>query len=133
MKVDGHAQATLAAPPARCLEVLSARLDGGTDARYALSGEMDSGLPGFLERPFAAKARHVLIIAPMRALRRRVQSLAPRASRLADRGRGLRTNQPLCSCTAQLDEQGSGASRVALSGSSRVTTAWRAARIRSSL
>jgi ribosome-associated toxin RatA of RatAB toxin-antitoxin module len=49
--------------------------DGGaTDARYELSGEMETGLPGFVERPFAAKAREFLIDAPVAALRSRIAS-----------------------------------------------------------
>jgi ribosome-associated toxin RatA of RatAB toxin-antitoxin module len=52
---------------------LRARDDGGTDARYELAGEMRTGLPGFVERPFASKARGVLIDAPVAALAARVR------------------------------------------------------------
>lgn len=47
--------------------------DGATTtARYQLAGEMDTGLPGFLERPFAGKAREVLIDLPVAALAARL-------------------------------------------------------------
>jgi ribosome-associated toxin RatA of RatAB toxin-antitoxin module len=54
---------------------LRRRADGHTDARYALAGEMRTGLPGFVERPFAAKAREVLIVEPVEALAQRIDAL----------------------------------------------------------
>lgn len=48
--------------------------EDATDARYELGGEMNTGLPRFLERPFAGKARGVLIDAPVAALATRVAS-----------------------------------------------------------
>lgn len=48
-------------------------VDGATTtARYELAGEMDTGLPGFLERPFESKAREVLIDLPVAALAARL-------------------------------------------------------------
>jgi uncharacterized protein YndB with AHSA1/START domain len=48
--------------------------NGGTLARYQLAAALDTGLPGFVERPFRDKARHFLIEAP-------VDALGPRAER----------------------------------------------------
>ncbi len=57
---------------------LTARDDTTTDARYELAGEMRTGLPGFVERPFAGKARGVLIDLPVAAFARRIDSLTGR-------------------------------------------------------
>ncbi len=52
---------------------LAAAGDGEqTDARYQLAGEMQTGLPGFVEHPFAGKAQQFLIDAPVAALRQRI-------------------------------------------------------------
>jgi ribosome-associated toxin RatA of RatAB toxin-antitoxin module len=45
-----------------------------TDARYELSGEMKTGLPAFVERPFAGKANEFLIDGPVVALQSRIAS-----------------------------------------------------------
>lgn len=66
------------AGPLRDLEgdgwTLLAGSDGTTEARYELAGEMDTGLPAFVERPFAGKAREFLIDAPVAALQSRIAS-----------------------------------------------------------
>lgn len=62
--------------------VLSDRADGETDVRYSAAAEMDTGLPGFLERPFKDKARYFFVEAPVEALKDRAEADAgpPRIS-----------------------------------------------------
>lgn len=50
--------------------------DGTTDVRYSASAEMDTGMPGFVERPFRDKAKHFFIEAPVEALKRRAEEAA---------------------------------------------------------
>jgi carbon monoxide dehydrogenase subunit G len=54
--------------------LLSDRGDGTTDVRYSAAAEMDTGLPGFLERAFRDKAKHFFIDAPVEALKRRAEA-----------------------------------------------------------
>ena len=46
---------------------------GGCRVRYEIEAEMDTGMPGFLERPFAEPARRFLITEPVEALKRRAE------------------------------------------------------------
>ena len=48
----------------------------GTDVRYSAAAEMDTGLPGFLERPFKDKARSFFVDAPVEALKKRAEAQA---------------------------------------------------------
>lgn len=54
--------------------LLTDRGDGTTDVRYSASAEMDTGMPGFLERPFRAKAKQFFVDAPVEALKRRAEA-----------------------------------------------------------
>jgi uncharacterized protein YndB with AHSA1/START domain len=54
--------------------VLTDRSDGTTAVRYAAAAEMDTGLPGFVERAFRDKAKHFFIDAPVEALKRRAEA-----------------------------------------------------------
>ena len=56
--------------------LLTDRGDGTTDVRYSASATMDTGLPGFLERPFRDKAKHFFVAAPVEALKRRAEAAA---------------------------------------------------------
>lgn len=56
--------------------LLTDRGDGTTDVRYSVSATMDTGLPGFLERPFRDKAKHFFVAAPVEALKRRAEEAA---------------------------------------------------------
>ena len=47
---------------------------GGCRVRYEIQAEMDTGMPGFLERPFAEPARRFLITEPVEALKRRAEA-----------------------------------------------------------
>jgi ribosome-associated toxin RatA of RatAB toxin-antitoxin module len=48
---------------------------GGTcRVRYEIQAEMDTGMPGFLERPFAEPARRFMVTEPVEALKRRAES-----------------------------------------------------------
>lgn len=75
-------------PPERVrLERLSGRLkrlegdgwllidrgDGTTDVRYLASAELDTSLPGFVERPFRGAATYFFVDAPVEALKRRAE------------------------------------------------------------
>jgi hypothetical protein len=42
--------------------------------RYEIRAEMDTGLPGFLEKPFADPAMRFLVTEPVEALKRRAES-----------------------------------------------------------
>ena len=53
--------------------LLTDRGDGTTDVRYSALAAMDTGLPGFVERPFRDKAKHFFIAAPVEALKRRAE------------------------------------------------------------
>ena len=46
---------------------------GGCRVRYEIEAEMDTGMPGFMERPFAEPARRFLITEPVEALKRRAE------------------------------------------------------------
>jgi len=47
---------------------------GGCRARYEIHAEMDTGMPGFLEKPFAEPAKRFLVTEPVEALKRRAES-----------------------------------------------------------
>lgn len=47
---------------------------GGCRARYEIEAEMDTGMPGFLEKPFADPAKRFLVTEPVEALKRRAES-----------------------------------------------------------
>jgi hypothetical protein len=47
---------------------------GGCRARYEIRAEMDTGMPGFLEKPFAEPAKRFLITEPVEALKRRAEA-----------------------------------------------------------
>jgi ribosome-associated toxin RatA of RatAB toxin-antitoxin module len=42
--------------------------------RYELHAEMDTGMPGFMEKPFAEPAKRFLVTEPVEALKRRAES-----------------------------------------------------------
>lgn len=42
--------------------------------RYEIHAEMDTGMPGFLEKPFAEPARRFLVTEPVEGLKRRAES-----------------------------------------------------------
>jgi hypothetical protein len=46
----------------------------GCRVRYEIRAEMDTGLPGFLEKPFADPAMRFLVTEPVEALKRRAES-----------------------------------------------------------
>jgi hypothetical protein len=46
---------------------------GGCRVRYEIQAEMDTGMPGFLERPFAEPAKRFLVTEPVEALKRRAE------------------------------------------------------------
>jgi hypothetical protein len=46
---------------------------GGCTARYEIEAEMDTGMPGFLEKPFQDSARRFLVAEPVEALKRRAE------------------------------------------------------------
>jgi hypothetical protein len=47
---------------------------GRCRVRYEIQAEMDTGMPGFLERPFAEPAKRFLVTEPVEALKRRAES-----------------------------------------------------------
>jgi ribosome-associated toxin RatA of RatAB toxin-antitoxin module len=46
---------------------------GSCRVRYEIQAEMDTGMPGFLERPFTQPARRFLVTEPVEALKRRAE------------------------------------------------------------
>jgi ribosome-associated toxin RatA of RatAB toxin-antitoxin module len=50
--------------------------DGGAACRvrYEIQAEMDTGMPGFMEKPFAEPAKRFLVTEPVEALKRRAES-----------------------------------------------------------
>ena len=46
---------------------------GGTVVRYDIEAEMDTGMPGFLEKPFREPAKRFLVNEPVEALKRRAE------------------------------------------------------------
>ena len=46
---------------------------GGCTARYEIHAEMQTGMPGLLEKPFAEPARRFLVAEPVEALKRRAE------------------------------------------------------------
>jgi hypothetical protein len=47
--------------------------EGGCRVRYEIHAEMDTGMPGFLERPFAEPAKRFLVTEPVEALKRQAE------------------------------------------------------------
>jgi hypothetical protein len=52
---------------------ITAEAGGGCRARYEIEAEMDTGLPGFLEKGFAEPARRFLVTEPVEALKRHAE------------------------------------------------------------
>jgi hypothetical protein len=85
--IDCHLRFHIAAPTNVRPERLGGRLTSLTGegwrlasegphtlAHYQVEAQMDTGLPGLLERRFRGKAAELLVVAPVKALKQRVES-----------------------------------------------------------